>query len=41
LTDFSDYAKRCNSISRVQAVWMRIEILRREMAIEAPGFRPR
>jgi len=35
-----DYAKRYHNISRVQAAWMFIEILRCEMAFEAPGSRP-
>ena len=35
-----DYAKRYHNISRAQAAWMLIEILRCEMAFETPGSRP-
>jgi hypothetical protein len=35
-----DYAKRYHNISRADAAWMLIEILRCEMAFETPGSRP-
>jgi hypothetical protein len=35
-----DYAKRYHTVSRVQAAWTLIEILRSEMAFAAPGSRP-